>query len=88
MSKKDKSSKEIIEEGFHAERLLTDPVFCEAVEKLEDKWTVAWKRATDVETREKLWALVTALYAVRDELDGTKNRGEMEAVSSRRISTR
>lgn len=88
MSKKEKTSQDKIQDGHQAAAILTDPVFCEATDALEDQWTQAWKRATEPVEREKYWALVTALHGVKDALGVTKDRGEIETLVTRRISTR
>jgi len=88
MSKKDKTSEEKVQDGHRAAAILADPVFTEAADALEAQWTTAWKRSTDPVDREKCWALVTALQGVKDALGATKDRGEIETLVSRRISTR
>jgi len=88
MSKKDKASYVVIEDGFRAEAILSDPVFQEAMETLEAKWVTAWRRSDDAETRERYWALTKALEGVKDELKQIQTNGEIEASKSRRISTR
>jgi hypothetical protein len=88
MSKKEKTSQDKVEDGFKAAAILTDPVFCEAADALEEQWVDGWKKAKTTPEREQFWALVQALHGVRDALGVTKDRGEIEMLVTKRIAAR
>ena len=63
-----------------AERILSDPIFNEAWEALEEEILVSWKNSTDldIETRERLWLSLKYLNRLKDHFENIVTTGKME----------
>jgi len=72
--------------GARAEAILGDPVFVDAMEQLNAKWTEAWRRGASVEVRESCFAMVQAITAIRDQLEQVISEGTVAKAASRRIT--
>lgn len=89
MAKLDKAPNQIIGDGKRADMILRDPVYVEAVERLEAKWIAEWRKEnTNAERRGKLWDYMQALEQVKQALESIINDGVIEAAASRRITNR
>lgn len=89
MGKPEKPSNQVIGDGKRAELILNDPVYLEAVERLETRWIAEWRKGnTPAERRGKLWDYMQALEEVKQALESILTDGVIEAATSRRITTR
>jgi hypothetical protein len=60
-----------IRDGDKVEQFLKDEAVLRAFQKVEDGYVARWKQATTRETREELWAKLSALTDVRTQLNAT-----------------
>ena len=67
-----------IRDGKEAERILDSPVFRGAIQDVTGALLQRWKDATDMETREKAHAYMTALDSVVAQLRIVMQNGEIE----------
>jgi len=81
-----KSSEQVVAESHRAQGILDDPVFVEAVDRLEARWIADWRKSADGDPH--FWALLRALSDVKRELENTVGQGVIEAAKSRRITNR
>lgn len=60
------------ERAAHAERLMNDPLLKEAFQKLDEEFIRTWRQTSvnDNEARERIYALCTALEAIKGHLAG------------------
>lgn len=55
-------------DALEAARILQSRVFCEAFERLDERYVKAWRISTDSVKREDWWYMQWALAAVKKEL--------------------
>lgn len=65
-------SDDVFKDGEAAERLLVDPAFVKAMQRLENDAVFRWKAAKTVEQREEIHATLRAVASIRDSLDAMK----------------
>jgi hypothetical protein len=70
------SAEEVVAKGARAQALLGDPVFQEAVERVEELTIAEWREAVTVEVREQKHSELRALGSVVGALRGIINDGE------------
>ena len=87
----DDKAQDIINRGSRAAQILDDPVFKEAVDKLEAEIIDAWKtwKASDPDGRERLWLGMNALNRIVDQLrtyvvTGRHERKRIEEIAATR----
>ena len=59
---------DVFVDGREAERLLQDPAFQKALQRMENDTVAAWKLATEVKDREACHATLHALEGIRSAL--------------------
>jgi len=64
--------------GRHAERLLSDSAFREAVQAADEKFVTMWREGTDAAERERAHHLQAALQQLVKELGALVGGGEIE----------
>lgn len=62
--------------GARIQEFLNDPIISGALGALEQSYFEQWKRATDVDARERLYAKVSVLEDFRGSLEAIRNDGE------------
>lgn len=73
----------VFTDGREAERLLNDPAFAKAMQRMENDTVRDWKAATTKEKREELHATIRAIRGVRDALDAMKGDKAMAEAKER-----
>lgn len=75
------SQQEAIDKGNRARQLLEDPVFKEALENAELRFTHSWKHSTpeDTQGRENMYFALQALGTVAQELRIISDNGTVAA---------
>lgn len=75
-----------IRKGAKADAILGDPVFMEAMDRLEREWTGKWRKGKTVEEREHAHAMLLAAEEIRHQLGCIVGDGDLAKAVSRRIT--
>ena len=76
-------SNELREE--HAKRLLTDKLFNEAFETLEQSLKDRWQNSAsaEAETRENCWLALQLLYQIRQHIESIVTTGKLDEIDAK-----
>lgn len=75
-----------IRKGAKADAILGDPVFVEAMDRLEREWTGKWRKGKTVEEREYAHFMLKAAEEIRHQLGCIVGDGDLAKTASRRIT--
>lgn len=75
-----------IRKGAKADTILGDPVFVQAMERLEAEWIGKWRKGRTVEERENAHFMLKAAVEIRDQLGAIVQDGELAKAVNRRIT--
>lgn len=75
-----------IRKAGRADAILGDPVFVEAMERLESEWAGKWRKGKTVEEREHAHAMILAAEEIRHQLGCIVSDGDLAKTASRRIT--
>lgn len=67
-----------ISRGEDAQRILDNPLFEESIQKLEETYTAAWKRASTVDAREDAHRYVSLISKLKEDLQSILLTGDLE----------
>ena len=69
-------AREEVERGARIQEFLNDPIIGDALGQMEHTYLEQWKRATNVDERERIHAKVSVLEDFRGSLETIRNDGE------------
>ena len=75
-----------IRKGSKADAILGDPVFVEAMGRLETEWVGKWRKGKTVEEREHAHFMLKAAEEIRHQLGVIVGDGELAKAVTRRIT--
>lgn len=72
--------------GSRADAILGDPVFVQAMDRLEAEWVGKWRKGKTVEEREHAHFMLKAAEEIRHQLGMIVGDGELAKAVTRRIT--